>query len=87
MYSELYPIFNNQKSFYGKARTYRNKDCIYLISYNTIVCYIDTRHYQIHRLWDGYSKTTLMHINEFGKQFIGKHFNLTAADWREMRVE
>ena len=55
----------NQKSFYGKAKVIEDKTGdIFLQSYNTLVCYI-TAAGEVKRLWDGYSVTTLKHINDF----------------------
>lgn len=87
IYKELKPIYNHQKSFYGKAKTREYQDRIYLISYNTVVAYIDKTHYVLHRLWGGYSKTTMIHVNEFCKQNIGSHVFITAQQWREMEVD
>ena len=59
------PVINDvQKSFYGKAKVIEldNGD-IELTSYNTIVCRIHNGIFQ--RLWDGYSATTMRHINAF----------------------
>ena len=86
-YEELKSIHNHQKSFYGKARIFRKKDRIYLISYNTIVGFVDNEHYILHRLWGDYSKTTLIHVNEFVKQFIRSDLFISASDWRKMEVE
>lgn len=60
---ELSPI-NNRKSFYGKAKVLQiDKDNIYLQSYNTIVCGFVNDIFE--RYWDGYSSTTMNHINSF----------------------
>ena len=55
---------NGRKSFYGKAgvTVYENGD-IELRSYNTIVARI--RNGKFERLWNGYSATTMNHINAF----------------------
>lgn len=60
---ELKPT-NNRKSFYGKAQviTHDNGD-IELKSYNTIVARIRNGNFE--RLWDGYSATTMNHVNSF----------------------
>lgn len=52
------------KSFYGKATVIIDKGCIYLRSYETIVCMIDVDGL-FHKLWSGYSATTMRHINSF----------------------
>ena len=59
------PVLNDKaKSFYGKAKVIEcdNGD-IELQSYNTIVCRIKNGKFE--RLWDGYSATTMRHINSF----------------------
>lgn len=63
MMYNLYPI-DNRKSFYGKATVFVFDDGdIELKSYDTIVCRIRNGEFQ--RLWDGYSATTMRHINAF----------------------
>lgn len=60
---ELIPT-NGRKSFYGKASvTEKDNGDIELRSYNTIVARI--RNGSFERLWDGYSATTMNHINSF----------------------
>ena len=60
---ELKPI-NGRKSFYGKAEAIeRDNGDIELRSYNTIVARI--RNGKFERLWNGYSYTTMAHINSF----------------------
>ncbi len=55
---------NNRKSFYGKAEVIeRDNGTIELRSYQTIVARI--RDGKFERLWDGYSMTTMNHINAF----------------------
>ena len=53
-----------RKSFYGKAKVieHDNGD-ISLISYSTLVCIIHNRKFE--KLWDGYSATTMRHVNSF----------------------
>lgn len=64
---ELSPV-NGRKSFYGKARVIeQDNGDIELISYNTIVARIHDGKFQ--RLWDGYSQTTMNHINSFVRSF------------------
>lgn len=68
IYEELYPIHDFHKSFYGKAKVLRmDNGVIRLQSYNTIVAEIDGNG-KFHRLWGGYSPTSMRHINEFSKQ-------------------
>ena len=60
---ELTPT-NNRKSFYGKAKVIEKENGdIELRSYETIVARI--RNGKFERLWDGYSATTMNHINSF----------------------
>lgn len=60
---ELKPT-NNRKSFYGKAEVIkRDNGDIELKSYQTIVARI--REGRFERLWNGYSVTTMNHINSF----------------------
>lgn len=60
---ELIPT-DNRKSFYGKCAVIeRDNGDIELRSYNTVVCRI--RNGKFERLWDGYSATTMRHINAF----------------------
>lgn len=61
---ELKP-HTSQKSYYGKARvTYYNDGSCILTSYDTDVCKIDKGNNFV-KLWDGYSRTTMKHINSF----------------------
>lgn len=68
MVKEVLQPHNSQKSFYGKAHIIRRDDGIVeLQSYDTIVGFIDGN--QFHRTWDGYSVTTMNHINSFLDKF------------------
>lgn len=66
--------YDRQKSFYGKARIFRNDaGSIFLMSYSTIVAEVqdatiteDGRHHAI--VYDWYSNTTSRHVNEFLRQ-------------------
>lgn len=55
------------KSFYGKAIVIeKDNGEIELQSYNTIVCKLTSgENRKLVRLWDGYSATTMRHINAF----------------------
>lgn len=67
---ELSPQNTTRKSFYGKAKVLiQDNGTIQLLSYNTIVCEIDTKN-NFNMLWEGKSQTTTRHINEFKKQFL-----------------
>lgn len=60
---ELKPT-NGRKSFYNKAMVIeKDNGDIELKSYETIVARI--RNGKFERLWDGYSATTMNHINSF----------------------
>ena len=63
---ELTPMGNDKaKSYYGKARVIEtdNGETV-LMSYDTEVCKI-TKSGEFVRLWDGYSATTMHHVNSF----------------------
>lgn len=88
---ELRPLCTNRKSFYGKAnvvRAYNSNDvCYCLRSYDTVVVSLfvggDGIPY-VKKLWGGYSKTTMIHINELLMQ---QGFpKLSARAWRAMEV-
>lgn len=60
---ELHPT-NNRKSFYGKALVIeQDNGDIELRSYDTIVARIHNGKFE--RLWNGYSVTTMNHVNSF----------------------
>ena len=60
---ELSPI-NGRKSFYRKAIVREENGETILRSYDTDVCKIDINGNFI-RIWDGYSATTMTHVNSF----------------------
>ena len=65
---ELQPN-DNRKSFYGKAKIiYNDNGEIYLKSYDTEVCKIMPGGVFV-RLWNGYSATTMRHVNAFVDYF------------------
>ena len=58
-----------QGSYYGKAKVVEDESGeIFLRSYDTLVCYIN-KDGELKRLWDGYSSTTMKHVNDFLKLF------------------
>ena len=59
---------DTRKSFYGKAKLIFTKEEVFLFSYNTLVCKIDKQGNFI-RLWEGYSLTTMRHVNSFLQNF------------------
>ena len=66
---ELIPAgYDRAKSFYGKAKVIETDSETLLQSYNIIVCGID-KSGEFVRMWDGYSVTTMRHINAFIKMF------------------
>ena len=88
---ELKPFHTNQKSFYRKAMVTvsYNDDCIYLVlqSYETNVVMVKISKGgmpHVQKLWDGYSATTMRHVNELLAQ---EGFpKLSARAWRSMVV-
>ncbi len=77
---ELIPI-NGRKSFYGKAIVTEVSGDQTLTSYTTDVCKI-TKDGNFHKLWKGYSVTTMIHVNTFrvtnGLSAISKQ------EWQQM---
>ena len=79
---ELVP--SGQKSFGGKAIIVKDPDRgAILFSYKTPVAQYDG--YRFIRLWDGYSATTMRHINDFRKLY-GLD-SITKSQWCAMTVE
>lgn len=88
----LNPVFSKQKSFYGKAN-------VFVSSWGSEAHYYTLRSYDTEvltvligsagmpyakRIWNGYSVTTLRHVNELLMQ---QGFpQLTARAWRAMEV-
>ena len=56
-----------QKSYYGKAKVIESENKSELQSYDTIVCKIEKGKFV--KLWNGYSVTTLNHVNDFRRLF------------------
>lgn len=88
---ELRPLFTNQKSFYGKAKIGIVHDggtmycCLQSYDTNVVSLYVspDGTPY-MKKLWNGYSATTMRHINELLMQ---QGFpKLPARVWRAMEV-
>ena len=72
---ELTAEYDSRKSFYGKAKVayvYDNYGLCGMVlkSYDTIVLY-KSAYGTIYKLWDGYSATTMRHVNEFINQYHG----------------
>lgn len=75
---ELKPVRDNRKSFYGKAMVSvdTGADTHYILrSYGTPF---------VKKLWNGYSATTLRHVNELLMQHDFP--KLSARVWRAMEV-
>lgn len=74
----------SQKSFYKKAYVLEDeKGNLYLQSYDTIVCGIINGIFK--KFWNGYSRTTQTHINEFRNAH-----NMSAIykkEWESLEVE
>lgn len=71
MMSDLIPIFDTVKSFYGKAKVEHNGINKKLFSYNTLVAsivYDNETKERIVEVYNTQSRTTLRHIKEFLKQ-------------------
>lgn len=81
---ELIPIYD-RKSFYGKAKVTESNGKATLYSYNTPVASITMNDKKFHRLWAGYSATTMRHVNSFLR-----HYDVEGGGkkwWREQEVE
>lgn len=73
-----------QKSYYGKATVIEDRfGSKRLKSYNTIVAEI-TKKGEFKRLWEGYSQTTMNHINDFRKENGLEKIN--AKEWKKLEV-
>lgn len=81
---KLYPVYEGRRSYYGKAVVRESNGTKTLYSYDTPVCQI-TPEGEIVRLWPGYSRTTMRHINEFLNQngFLHDCTVGGVAWWRE----
>lgn len=82
----LIPV-DSHKSFYGKAKVIETNYCNVkqydLMSYITVVCsYVNG---EFIKLWNGYSATTIRHINSF-RSFL-KLPQLNKKEWLELPVE
>ena len=74
----------SQKSFYKKAYVLEDeKGNLFLKSYDTIVCGIINGIFK--KFWDGYSRTTQTHINDFRNAHnMG---TLCKKEWESLSVE
>lgn len=71
-----------QKSYYKKAYVLKDGNNLYLQSYNTIVCGLVEGKFV--RYWDGYSLTTMNHVNDFRMQH-GLN-RLCKKEWNKLPV-
>lgn len=79
------PCYDSRKSFYGKAKVEENGTVFVLYSYDTPVCAYDSAKEVFTRLWNGYSATTMRHINSFLY-----HYGLPGGDkkwWNNLEVD
>lgn len=59
-----------QKSYYGKAVVIDGANGVKMLkSYDTIVCSYDPMTGEFARMWGGYSRTTMNHVNDFRRLF------------------
>lgn len=73
-----------QKSYYKKAYVLEDeKGNLFLQSYDTIVCGIINGAFK--KYWDGYSKTTKNHVNDFRKD--NKMTMLSKKDWEFLSAD
>ena len=83
---ELKCKYDSHQSFNGRAYVGLNENCKeFLISYNTVVLGYDPFTGEFHRLWDGYSATTMRHIKEFCRQC--GFSEMSKGTWDRMPVE
>lgn len=77
---ELSTIYDNRKSFYGKAMVLEDTEGnTYLKSYDTIVLKLD-KEGNLYDTWGDYSATTLRHQKEFIRQFTGQKVTKSFID-------
>lgn len=53
----------------------------YVLSYETIVCSWDSNGYTFEKHWDGFSRTTLNHVNFLYKKVTGYSVTFRKSDW------
>ena len=71
----------------NRALKITTPDAVYLQSYDTLILKVENG--KIYKLWDGFSTTTLKHINIFMKDYTGaiNTFNKKAwLNFKEMEV-
>ena len=77
--ANLQPIHSNQKSFGNKAKLVWTTGYTTLYSYDTKILSYDNSRQTIIKHWDGYSATTMRHINELLLQRLKKR--CTKKEW------
>lgn len=81
---ELSPVFDSRKSFYGKAIVVLDADRnTHLFSYGVEICRFVNGKFE--KVWNGYSATTMRHINEFRRQLAKE--KLTKKQWENFKNE
>jgi len=78
--TELKPIYDSGKSFYGKAKTYFSGSNLVLRSYSTDVAYITENNEAV--VNGMYSQTTSRHIKEFLLQN-----GFQADNWKQIEAD
>ena len=75
--SVILPNSNN------RALAIFNNTAKYLQSYDTLILKVEYfgDKIKISKLWDGYSKTTLKHVNEFMQQYTGALNTFNKKEW------
>ena len=74
-----------QKSYYGKAKIIEDDYVMILKSYDTQVLAIIKENKKIVRLWNGWSRTTANHVNDFLMQNGFK--SLSKKEWLNLPCE
>lgn len=83
MIAELKPIYINQSSFYNKATIEIYNNELILYSYNVKVCKIANG--KFYKNFDGYTATTMRHVNEFRMQ--NGLQKLSKKEWLKLETE
>ena len=83
MITVLIPIYINQSRFYGKATIEMQNNVLTLYSYNVRICKIANG--KFYKFFDGYTATTMRHINEFRMQ--NGLQKLSKKEWLKLEVE
>lgn len=86
MMLELRPVYSGQKSYHGKAKVIVEGGVRRLYSYDTAILEYHSGENGVclKKLWDGYSPTTMMHINDFMYQ-LG-FATMSKKEWLEWEV-